>query len=453
MKGVVNLIQYDEYHIHPVDKHSLRTVQILKSFRDTRDETHDILCGKLFKEIQNPTLLLLAGLLHDVGKAVDVHDHSTHGAKIVQQVCERMGLSDEDIQTIAFLVQEHLFLIHTATRRDIHDEKVVIQCARSFRDTDHLKMLYLLTVADSQGTGPKAWSDWTATLLKELFFKILHMLEKGELATQEAREVVRKKRRELLDKGLSLRGEDVEDLFDHMSPRYLLYTPSEEIHQHVELYKRLQQDPFVLDAHAEPDANYRSVTICARDFPGLFSKIAGVFTLNNLDVLSAEIFTWRNHIALDVFKVKAPPDRLLEDQAWDRVRSDLRAALQGELALEPALEKKVQVSQPPVKGVLRKADKIIVDNTSSDFFTVIEIYTHDFPGLLYRITDALFRCKLDIWVAKIGTKVDQVVDVFYVRDFDGQKVDRPEEVSAIKQVIREALPGHDSPGHVDNGQR
>jgi [protein-PII] uridylyltransferase len=453
MKGVVDLIQYDEYHVHPVDKHCLRTVQILQSFRDAPADAQDTLCGKLYNEIQDPDLLLWAGLLHDVGKAVDVHDHSTHGARIVRNVFERMGFSHEDIETIAFLVQQHLFLIHTATRRDINDERIVIRCARSFNDIDLLKKLYLLTVADSQATGPKAWSDWTATLLKELFFKVLNILEKGELGTQAAREVVGQKRRELLGKGVSLPGEDLGELFDQMSPRYLLYTPAEEIHRHVELYQGLQQAPFVLEAHADPDANYRSVTVCARDFPGLFSKIAGVFTLNNLDVLSAQIFTWRNHIALDVFKVKAPPDTLLEDQVWDRVRANLNAALQGELALESAIGKKVQTCQSPQKGVLRKTDEIIVDNTSSDFFTVIEIYTHDFPGLLYKITDALFRCKLDIWVAKIGTKVDQVVDVFYVRDLDGQKVDRPEEVRAIKEAIREALPGHDSLGHVDNDRR
>jgi [protein-PII] uridylyltransferase len=231
-----------------------------------------------------------------------------------------------------------------------------------------------------------------------------------------------------------------------------LYTPSEEIHRHIELYRKLRQAAFVLETHGDPEANYRTVTICAKDFPGLFSKIAGVFTLNNLDILTAEIYTWRNHIALDVFKVKPPPDTLLEDQAWDRVRANLQAALQGELALESALREKVQAYEFVRKGILRKADEIVVDNTSSDFFTVIEIYSYDFPGLLYKITDALFRCKLDIWVAKIGTKVDQVVDVFYVRDFDGQKVDRPEEVTAIKEAIREALPGYDSLGHVDIDQ-
>ena len=82
-----------------------------------------------------------------------------------------------------------------------------------------------------------------------------------------------------------------------------------------------------------------------------------------------------------------------------------------------------------------------MDNQSSSFFTIIEVFTYDFPGLLYSITDALFRCRLDVWVAKIATKIDQVVDVFYVRDFDGQKIDSPEQVAAIKAAIMEVLPG------------
>jgi [protein-PII] uridylyltransferase len=224
-----------------------------------------------------------------------------------------------------------------------------------------------------------------------------------------------------------------------MSPRYLLYTPSKDIRQHVRLYQSLGNEPFVLEAEANPGTNYRTATLCARDFPGLFSKIAGVLTLNGLDVLSAQIYTWRNHIALDVFQVKAPPDRIFEDEAWDRVRIDLKAALRGDLALESALVEKVQAYQSLQKNISRAPDRVVVDNETSDFFTIVEVYAHDFPGLLYRITDALFRCRLDIWVAKIGTKVDQVVDVFYVRDFDGQKVTGQKEVSAIKLAITELL--------------
>ncbi|KPK21201.1 MAG: hypothetical protein AMK69_22320 [Nitrospira bacterium SG8_3] len=440
MRGIVNRIQYDEYHLYPVDKHSLRTVQTLKEFRDAPLDSPDAFYGELCKEIGNPELLLWAGLFHDVGKGEQTHEnHARQGEQIVRRVFERMGFPEKDIETISFLVREHLFLIHTATRRDINDEKIVVQCARDIADIERLKMLYLLTVADSKATGPKAWNEWKAALLKELFFKIHHILQAGVLATQAAADVVEKKRKEVFQRGVSMPESALQTLFEHMSPRYLLYTPSEEIVRHVELYERLDPAPFVLDVQNDPQENYRTATICATDFPGLFSTIAGVLTLNNLDILSAQINTWRNHIALDIFRVKAPPDTLFEANVWDQVNRDLSASLGGELNLSAALDQKVRAYQSLRRKLPRQPDKIIVDNESSDFFTIIEIYTHDFPGLLYRITNALFQCRLDVWVAKIATKVDQVVDVFYVRDFDGQKVDSPEQVTAVEEAIKHML--------------
>jgi [protein-PII] uridylyltransferase len=440
VKGIVNRIQYDEYHLYPVDKHSLRTLQMLKEFRDAPLEHPDRFYAELYKEIGNPELLLWAGLFHDVGKGrQDQADHARQGEKIVRRVFSRMGFPKEDIEIISFLVREHLFLIHAATRRDINDEKTVVQCARHIADIERLKMLYLLTVADSKATGPKAWNDWKATLLKEFFFKIYHLLQEGVLATQAAADLVEKKRREVFQQLASMPESALQSLFEHMSTRYLLHTTSEEIVQHVGLYQRLGSAPFVLDVQRRPQENYRTVTVCAKDFPGLFSTIAGVFTLNNLDILSAQINTWRNHIALDIFKVEAPPDTLFEANAWDQVNKDLTAALQGELNLSAALEEKVRAHQSLRRKLPRQPDRIIVDNESSDFFTIIEIYTHDFPGLLYRITNTLLQCRLDVCVAKIATKADQVVDVFYVRDFDGQKVESPEQVTAVEEAIKDML--------------
>ena len=115
--------------------------------------------------------------------------------------------------------------------------------------------------------------------------------------------------------------------------------------------------------------------------------------------------------------------------------------LSGDLDLKAALEEKIPVYRPAKPYVKGRPHQINVDNDNSSFFTIIEVFAYDFPGLLYTITDALFRCGLDIWVAKIATKVDQVVDVFYVRDFDGQKVDLPDQVEKIKTTIKEVLPG------------
>jgi [protein-PII] uridylyltransferase len=233
----------------------------------------------------------------------------------------------------------------------------------------------------------------------------------------------------------------METLFNFMSPRYLIYAPANCIIEHIELYKNIGTGDFVWNVSRTPDSNTRTVTICAKDRPGLFSKIAGIFTLNNLDILDAQIFTWRNNIALDVFEVNPPLDQIFEQELWKRAETHLKTALAGDMDLSAALKSKISACNPLRGYTNGRPHQIVVDNSSSSFFTIVEVFTYDFPGLLYTITDALFRCRLDIWVAKIATKVDQVVDVFYVRDFDGQKVDLPDQVAMIKKTIEEVLPG------------
>jgi [protein-PII] uridylyltransferase len=334
-------------------------------------------------------------------------------------------------------------LIKIATRRDIHDEETAISCARRIKTIERLKMLYLLTVADSIATGPMAWNDWTATLLRDFFLKTLNVLEKGELATAQAVEVVERKKKETAGSARNLKAKKkIEALLGVMSPRYLLYMPAPDIQKHIRLFNDLSTDhsDFIWEIEHTADANTRSVTICAPDRPGLISKIAGVFTLNNIDILDVQVFTWRNKIALDIFKVKPPPDPILEDEKWNRTARDLGAALSEQLDLSAALKKKVRVYRHAKAGLNKKPHQVTVDNTSSSFFTIIEVFTYDFPGLLFSITDALYQCDLNIWVAKIATKADQVVDVFYVRDVNGQKVDLPDQVKRIKTAIIERLP-------------
>jgi [protein-PII] uridylyltransferase len=440
---VRNRIQYDEYHLYPVDKHLLRTVQTVKMFGTAKDSSLEPLCQKLYRNLKKKTLLLWAALLHDIGKGESVEDHSARGAEVVETILSEKRMKPAEVETVMFLVQEHLLLIKTATRRDIYDEETALSCARKVKNIERLKMLYLLTVADSIATGPKAWNDWTAALLRDLFLKVLNVLEKGELATAEAVEVVSQKKNNISASTTGRKDkESANALLAVMSPRYLLYMPAAEIQKHMKLYRELARghSDFLWEIEQSPDANTRVVTICAKDRPGLMSKIAGVFTLNNIDILDVQVFTWRNQIALDIFKVKPPPDPILEDEKWSRAAADLTAALSGELDLSAALKKKVRTYRNGNAGLATKPHRVTLDNTSSSFFTIIEVFTYDFLGLLYGITDAIYRCELNIWVAKIATKADQVVDVFYVRDINGQKVDLPEQVAAIKAAIMERLP-------------
>ncbi|MFO7554863.1 MAG: [protein-PII] uridylyltransferase [Desulfobacterales bacterium] len=444
-KEVTNRIQYDEYHLYPVDRHLLRTVQHIKIFGTSEGKSRYPLCSDLYKGLKKRSLLLWAALLHDIGKGRTGVSHSMSGAEIAGSILLKKGYPAEDIETVSFLIREHLLLIKTATRRDLNDEETAISCARKIKDIDRLKMLFLLTVADSMATGPKAWSDWTATLLRDLFFKISNVLGKGELASREALETIDKKKAEVLGFAIQRHAkDDMETLFNVMSPRYLLYMPSAGIMEHIELYKNIGTADFVWKVAKTRDSNTRTVTICAKDRPGLFSKIAGTFTLNGLDILDAQIFTWRNNIALDIFQVNPPPDQIFEEEKWQKAENHLKSALSGDLDLKNALKEKIAVYRPEKQFIKSRPHQINVDNDSSSFFTIIEVFTYDFPGLLYTITDALFSCGLDIWVAKIATKVDQVVDVFYVRDFDGQKVDLPDQESKIKKAVEEVLPGFNS---------
>jgi [protein-PII] uridylyltransferase len=440
-QSICNRIQYDQYHLYPLDKHLLRAVQTVKNFGVAKDNSLEPLCEKIYKDLKKKKMLLWATLLHDIGKATSEEDHSIQGAQIANDILTRMGLDSEDVSTVVFLVREHLLLIKTATRRDIHDEETALACARKIRDIERLKMLYLLTVADSIATGPMAWNDWTATLLRDFFLKVLNVLEKGELATAEAVEVMEHKKREIRASATNHKTKaNIEALLDVMSPRYLLYMPAEEIKEHITLYDNLGDADFIWDIRRPADASTRSVTICAKDRPGLISKIAGAFTLNNINILDVQIFTWRNQIALDIFRVTPPPDLILEDEKWDVAKKNLQAALSEALDLPAALKKKLQTYRNGKAELNKKPHRIRVDNTSSSFFTIIEVFTYDFPGLLFSISDALFRCELNIWVAKIATKADQVVDVFYVRDVNGQKVDLPDQVAKIKATLMERLP-------------
>jgi [protein-PII] uridylyltransferase len=440
-KSIINRIQYDEYHLYPVDKHLMRTVNAVKNFGSNKDNSLEPLCGQIYREIKNKKLLLWAALLHDIGKGDADGDHEAKGADVIKRILTNKGLSASDVESTVFLVRNHLYLIKRATRRDIHDEETAISAARKIQDIERLKMLYLLTVADSISTGPMAWNSWTAALLRDFFLKVLNVLDKGELATEEAVNIVRQKRIDIIDSARTKKEkQEIGSLFDNMSPRYRLYIPAGSMLDHIKLFNQLGDAEFIWDIKRSADVNTRTVTVCAKDRPGLFSKIAGVLTLNNINILDVQVFTWRNDIALDIFEVKPPPDQIMEDDKWKQAAENLTASLSGDLDLTGELAKKKAALRRNNHKMWTIPHRIMVDNTSSSFFTIIDVVTYDFPGLLFNITDALYNCDLNIWVAKIATKADQVVDVFYVRDLNGQKVDSEEQVENIERAVLARLP-------------
>ncbi|MBN1846956.1 MAG: [protein-PII] uridylyltransferase [Deltaproteobacteria bacterium] len=434
---IKNRVQFDAYHIFPVGRHILETVKYLKDLPKEKD----ILLPAIFMDLPFSEPLFLAGLFHDIGK--DGKGHALRGVNVTNKILKRFRYPKNQTGDILFLIENHLLLIETATRRDLNDEKIIVQCARHIGNTDRLKMLYLLTWADSRATGPRAWNDWIGNLVQELFFKILHILERGELATPDSSQKVASAKMQIQKMTADrITARALAALFEVMPPRYLLNTDPLNVIHHLEMIDQLKHDSkskqstaFVLDARENTQKNIWEVCFVARDRPGLFSDIAGVMALNNINILSSNIYTWVDGIAVDIFSVTRPLDLIHPGETWKKVEKDFLNTFSGKISLPYRLGQK---AAPSILSGTKKPvrpPEVVVDNQSSDFFTLVEVFAPDRIGLLYLITRTLFDLRLDIRVAKTGVKGDHIADIFYVRDLEGQKVEDEEQVREIKRAL------------------
>lgn len=435
--GIINLIQYDEYHVYPVARHSLRTVKAIKSFGTEDDLSRDPVCYEIYKNLKNRKLLLWAALLHDIGKVKDVETHDVLGAEMAFEIMLRKGYNIKEANMVKKLVADHLYLVHIATRRDINAEETALAAAAHIQTSEALRMLYLLTVADSLATGPMAWSEWKGVLLRDFFLKVLNLIEKGELVSQEVLETVAHKQqiiRDFIEAQPPAQQEILGMAALKLSPRYFVSTTEDVMIGHLKLYQQLGDKPFVWDIKPTADGVNREVTVCAHDKPGLISKIAGALTLGKVNILDVQVFTWHNNIALDIFTVTPPPDQLFEAEKWAKTEKYLEKALTTDWDLTKEISKKVK-QDSAVPEALRQPVQVHIDNDSSSFFSVLEIFAYDYSGLLFNITDELYKQNLNIWIAKIATRSDQVVDVFYIRDEHQQKITDDERIQEVEQAV------------------
>ncbi|MFO7912364.1 MAG: [protein-PII] uridylyltransferase [Desulfotignum sp.] len=439
--AIRNKIQYNHYHLFPVDKHSIRCVQVINSFREPGTDVITTLYADVFKEVRNKNLLLITALLHDIGKSDPAKEHSKNGAAIAGPILKRMGFNTTEVADGQSLIQNHLLLAKTATRRDIFDEETAVYTANKVGKIRLLRMLFLLTVADSMATGPKAWNDWTENLIKDLFLKTMRILKTGELASKKSQRLIQRKKMEVLAL-LEESGQDhdILKLLKSMSGRYLLYMPAIHIADHINLYRNLGDRQFIWQISKEKNSDIRTVAICGRDKPGFYSKIAGVFFLNRINIVASQAYPLGDTHILDIFKVMPPRDRIFENEKWEKAVNDLTQALDDDHFLDKVVDK-IPKRITIASGRRPEPNQVRIDNDTSSFFTIIEVLTYDFAGLLFTITNALYRSGLNVNIAMVGGKVDQIIDIFYVRDLENdQKIRDPEKLRQIKTAIIKRLP-------------
>lgn len=438
---VVAQMQYNMYHHYTVDEHTIFAIGILHAIEQGSLATEAPIATEVVHKVLSRRVLYMAVLLHDIAKGRP-GDHSILGAEVAEKVCPRFGFTPAETETVAWLVLHHLAMSDTAFKRDIDDPKTLQDFADLVQSPERLRLLLVLTVADIRAVGPGVWNAWKAALLRDLYWRTEALLS-GGLAAQ-SRDARVKQAKEALKEKLQAAGWTAKDITAHLRRGYPAYWSGldAEAHlRHASLVREAEANaaPLTIDTRVDRYREATEVTVYAADHPGLFNRIAGAMAVAGASITAARIFTLRNGMALDSFYVEDAAGGPF-DQPGKLAR--LSAAIESCLAgrLRPLQELEAQQSPIPSRlQVFKVSPQVLIDNKASRNHTVVEVNGRDRPGLLYQVTQALTKLNLIIKAARIATFGERAVDVFYVQDALGGKIDNKIRLRNIERKLIAAL--------------
>ncbi len=421
-----DLLQFNNYHKYTVDEHSIRAVELAAALASDSGWLGDV-----WRQIGRKRVLMLALLIHDLGKGYE-EDHSEVGRRIAVRIATRLGLTENEVKIVEFLVHRHLVMAHLAFRRDASDESLVVRLACDVGSPEVLRMLSVLTASDVAAVGPGVWTKWKADLLRDLH---LHTL--GVLDGESPSALAERHRRDL--EGLLAEWE-VDDpvvrIGRQLPISYLRDTqPSRIIEELVQL-ARLPADKAFVATRWQPETSTLAVTVGTREdvAPGVFHRLTGALAAERLEVLAADIHTLDDGLVIDHFVVLdpdyagAPPADRLAD-----ISAAIRTALKAEAV--PEIARRLNPLAPRPNPAMHTPVRVLIDNDSSQRSTILEVFANDSPGLLSSIARVLFDAGVSVQAAKIGTYLDQVVDAFHLTDHAGGKIVDQERLEALRRAV------------------
>ncbi|WP_326679933.1 [protein-PII] uridylyltransferase [Streptomyces sp. NBC_01237] len=385
--------QRNPVHTWTVDRHLVETA---------------VRAASLTRRVHRPDLLLIAALLHDIGKGWP-GDHSAAGEVIARDMAARIGFDKHDVGIVATLVRHHLLLVETATRRDLDDPATVRSVATAVGSASTLELLHALTEADALATGPAAWSSWRASLVADLVKRVAAVLA-GE-APQEPEPAAPGAEQERLAIEALRTGEPVLSLHTQPGP------PADD---------------------GEPEPVGVELLIALPDRPGVLPAAAGVLALHRLTVRAAELRAVElptevgdsADLLLLSWRVAAEYGSLPQAA---RLRADLVRALEGSLDIRARLAER-EAAYPRRRGVKAPPPRVTVAAAGSRLATVIEVRAQDAPGLLHRIGRALEQSAVRVRSAHVSTLGANAVDAFYVTGTDGEPLPEVRAAEVAKEV-------------------
>ncbi|MDH3239117.1 MAG: [protein-PII] uridylyltransferase [Alphaproteobacteria bacterium] len=435
---VVGQMQHDMYHVYTVDEHTIRALGILHSIEDGQMTDVMPVASEVVHKLGSRRALYVAVLLHDIAKGRG-GDHSEIGADIALQAGPRLGLTEEETETVSWLVRQHLFMSYTALHRDVGDPKTMADFVEVVQSLERLRLLLCLTVADIRAVGPNVWNGWKAALLRELYYGAEDAMS-GQLSVRGRSERAEAAKEELQARLPDWSAEAFAQFASRVPAPYWLAFDTDTQLRHAAIVREAKAEdaPLKIDTRVDTFRAITEVTVHTIDDWGLFSRIAGAMALSGANIVDAKVFTLTDGMALDSFWIQN-----VNGEAFDgsrelrRLKDNLAQIISKQRRLPGRLN--LKENRPDRTQVFREQPRVIIDNSASSANTVIEVNGRDRPGFLYDVTTALTELNLQISTAKIATFGTRAVDVFYVKDLFGLKVTHEKRLEAIRERLLEAI--------------
>ena len=437
---VVAQMQYDMYHHYTVDEHTIRAIGLLGRIERGELRPDHPLSTAVIQQIVSRRVLYVAVMLHDIAKGRG-GDHSELGADIAEHLCPRLGLSPAETETVAWLVRYHLLMSSTAFKRDLADFKTILDFAEIVASPERLRLLLILTVVDIRAVGPNVWNNWKGQLLRDLYDAAEEVLRLGHKQTGRQERIAAKQA--ALARELEWPAAEFAAYAKRHADPYWVAEPPEALFKNAIMVERADaaKAPLSIGMEVDREMGTTLVTVYAGDHPGLFYRIAGAISLGGANILDARIHTTRDGHALDNFVVADPLGRpFAEPEQLARLKRMIEDVLTGRIRLAERL-----AARPLARRraeAFRVEPNVLIDNKASNRYTVVEVNALDRPALLWSLTHALFAARLAIRSAHIATYGERAVDVFYLTDLTGAKLEDGARLKAVEKRLLELATTH-----------